>query len=90
MLVLAMEFSRGARYLDSKLSWRLAERIRERPTVSNRTVGIATGMTMSLPQNGIVRSGVPSRPEYGAGHAHPRRDMGDRQPPGNERKPNNQ
>jgi hypothetical protein len=65
--------------------------IRERPTVSEETVGIATEVTKSLPQNGIVRSGRLSCSEYGAGQAYPKeKDMAGQQPPRNERKPNNQ
>ena len=68
MLVLAMEFSRDARHLDSKVHWRLADRIRERPTVGNTTIGIATEVTDATPskRNSEVRRssapGIRGRP----------------------------
>ena len=62
MLVLAMEFSRDARRPDSE-KYELGGRTNTRAAdLSEKTIGIATEVKLSLPQNGIVRSGIPPRP----------------------------
>jgi hypothetical protein len=65
MLVLAMEFSRGARCrLDTSTAGRSARAVDERERLSTSR---KQRQTKSLPQNGTVRSDDHTNPVYGAG-----------------------
>ena len=65
MLVLAMEFSRGARCRPLlQAAGRSARAVDERKC---RRLHGSSDRTESLPQNGTVRSGDRTHPEYGAG-----------------------
>jgi len=71
MLVLAMEFSRGAR--SHRRCSSTVRRVRERPTTLDVDGFTEEATTMSLPQNGTVRSVAHAGPGFGADRAAPRR-----------------
>jgi hypothetical protein len=92
MLVLAMEFSKDARRpgSENELGGGRTD-TREAGRLEDGRHHDGSDISLPLPQNGIVRSGIPPRPGIrGRPGTSPERDMGGRQPPGNERKPNNQ
>jgi len=87
MLVLAMEFSRGAR--NRRRYCRRPDEGREWST-AKKAVDFAEAATMSLPQNGTVRSDDHVDPDTGPAWPLPRGERAGRTAAENSRAPNNQ